>query len=321
MVPARPGDATYLQLLESMPVMLWTADAQGVWHHINYAWAEYTGLTGDTPGFGFEESLHPDDVAPTLSRWRAAVSARRPYEIEYRLRARDGSYRVFLIRGRPVQGQEEQPFAWVGTCTDIDAQKRAEQQALDAREAAVRALGLALEARDDVTMGHTDRVTGLALRLGQRLSLGQGQLEALRLGAYLHDIGKMAVPDAALHKPGPLNEDEWVVMRRHASEGARFAQSLGFLPTATLELIRHHHEHWDGSGYPSGLRGADIPVLARVFAVVDVYDALISERPYKPAWSKEAALTEVHALAGSQFDPQVTAAFAEMVGRRAGRAD
>lgn len=171
----------------------------------------------------------------------------------------------------------------MGTCTDIDDQKRAEQAAQAAREAAVRALGLALETRDRETQGHTDRVTHLALQLGAVLRLDPAALEALRLGAYLHDVGKLAVPDAILLKSGPLNGAERAVINRHVLEGERFTAALGFVPPAALEVIRFHHERWDGTGYPDGRAGEAIPRLARVFSVADVYDALLSARPYKLA--------------------------------------
>ncbi|WP_019585534.1 HD domain-containing phosphohydrolase [Deinococcus apachensis] len=304
----------YLRLLEAMPVMLWTADTAGVWHHVNRHWAEYTGLTSEAWGFGFEEALHPDDVAPTQARWKQSIESGEPYAIEYRVRGRDGTYRWFLIRGARVLDEEGQGLAWVGTCTDIEAQKRAEQEALATREAALRALGLALEARDRETQGHTDRVTAEATRLGRALGLGPEGLGALRLGAYLHDLGKMAVPDRILLKPGPLTPEERGEMQTHAAEGERLAGELGFIPPAALELVRHHHERWGGAGYPDGLAGEDIPLLARLFAVVDVYDALLSERPYKRAWSREEALAELRAQAGRQFDPRVVTAFLGLLG-------
>ncbi|ULH17022.1 HD domain-containing protein (plasmid) [Deinococcus sp. KNUC1210] len=300
---------TYRRLLEAMPVMLWTADAAGNWTHVNAAWIDYTGLIGETRGFGFEAALHPDDEGRTVAAWRQAVEQGHPYHIEYRLRRRDQVYRWFLIRGTPVFDEDGQGIAWVGTCTDIEDQKQAEQHAREAREAALRALGLVLETRDHDTKGHTDRVTQMAVRLGQAMGLEAEQLEALRLGAYLHDIGKLAIPDAILLKPGPLSQQEVDVMRGHLEEGERFAASLGFLPPAVLCVIRSHHERWDGSGYAQGLSGQDIPLLARIFSVVDVYDALVSQRPYKPAWPHEQVIATLKAEAGKHFDPQIVATF------------
>nr|WP_255639175.1 HD domain-containing phosphohydrolase [Deinococcus betulae] len=304
-----PASHVYQHLLEAMPVMLWTANKDGVWEHVNGAWIAYTGVIGQTRGFGFEAAVHPADEARTVAVWKRAVEQGQDYQIEYRLRSQTGHYRWFLTRGVRVTDDLGLQLAWVGTCTDIDDRKRAEQQAVDAREAAVRALGLVLEARDRETKGHTDRVMALALELGQALGLSGAQLETLRLGSYLHDIGKMVIPDAILLKTGPLTEQEWAVMRSHTLEGERFAAALGFVPPEVLELIRFHHERWDGGGYVSGLSGEAIPLLARVFAVVDVYDALLSERPYKVAWTQAQAADYLQAEAGRQLDPHIVATF------------
>ncbi len=181
--------------------------------------------------------------------------------------------------------------------------------ALQAKEGAIKALGIAVESRDSEVKGHTDRVTELAICVGQMLGLNAEGLEALRWGAYLHDLGKVATPDAILHKPGKLSADEWTVMRRHVEAGYRVALQLPFLPKETLQTILYHHERWDGVGYPHGLAGTEIPLSARIFSVCDVYDTLTSVRPYKPAWSHEDALTELQAQAGRQFDPAVVQAF------------
>ncbi|MFC3832540.1 MULTISPECIES: HD domain-containing phosphohydrolase [Deinococcus] len=311
--PSAEGD--YLRLLEAMPVMLWTADADGRWVHVNRQWIEFTGLMDDVGAFGFEAALHPDDLERTITCWRQSVARAEPYEIEYRLRCHDGTYRWFLIRGVPVADPQGRGIAWVGTCTDIEEQKQARQAAMAMRESAVRALGLALETRDRETHGHTDRVTQLALRLGHALHLSDTQLNALRLGAYLHDIGKLAIPDALLLKPGTLDEREWQLMRIHPVEGERFAAALGFLPPEATDLIRHHHERWDGAGYPDGQRGEHIPLLARLFSVVDVYDALLSERPYKRAWTPDEARTELRRQAGTQFDAGMVETFLTLLQR------
>ncbi|MFC4456370.1 HD domain-containing phosphohydrolase [Deinococcus sonorensis] len=301
-----------LDLLETLPVMLWTARADGVWTHVNPRWSAYTGLDGHTPGFGFESALHPDDVAATVTRWTEAVQTGRPYRAEYRLRRSDGLYRWHLTHGVRAP-QPDHDVVWTGACTDIHDQKLAEHEVLAAREAAVRALGLALEARDQETKGHTDRVTALALRLAQATGLQRDDCDTLRLGAYLHDIGKITVPDHILLKPGRLTPDERLEMQEHVVAGARFSAALGFLAAEVLEVIHSHHERWDGSGYPAGLVGNQIPLLARIFALGDVYDALISERPYKPAWAAQDALAELSAQAGRQFDPDLTRLFVELM--------
>jgi len=183
------------------------------------------------------------------------------------------------------------------------------QQLEATREGAMLALGLTLEARDFETHGHTQRVVRLAIELGRRLGLGAEALEALRQGAYLHDVGKISIPDAILLKPGRLSATERTLMQSHAPQGYALAWNIPTLPRGALDVIRSHHERWDGSGYPDRLAGEDIPLMARIFAVVDVYDALTSDRPYKRAWTREQALREIREQAGRQFDPNVVAVF------------
>ncbi len=183
-------------------------------------------------------------------------------------------------------------------------------------EGALRAIGVALEARDRETAGHTDRVTNMAERIGTELGLSDLELRELRWGAYLHDIGKLAIPDAILFKPGKLDPVERNVIETHATIGHQLALNLPFLPDASRSVVRHHHERWDGQGYPDRLRGETIPLAARIFAVCDVFDALISERPYKKAMSFTDALDVLReGVSRGQFDPQVMTAF-EIVASR-----
>jgi putative nucleotidyltransferase with HDIG domain len=183
----------------------------------------------------------------------------------------------------------------------------------ETHERGLLALGVALEARDLETAGHTGRVVTLAETLGRALGLEPRELEDLRHGAYLHDLGKPAIPDAVLLKPGKLTPDEWAVMKTHSVRGAEVAARIPGLNSGVLEVIRHHHERWDGRGYPDGLAGEAIPLAARIFAVCDVYDALTSVRPYKAAWAPERALKEIRAHLGAQFDPAVARAFTEVM--------
>ena len=176
----------------------------------------------------------------------------------------------------------------------------------------VRALIVATEARDPYTAGHSLRVTVQALRLGRAMGLSHWQLRALAHAALVHDVGKIEVPDAILNKPGPLTPDERRIVERHPVTGHRMCSRLGFLPEE-LGAIRHHHERWDGTGYPDRLAGEAIPLLARVLAVVDVYDALTSERSYRQAWSHDQAFAYILQQAGSQFDPECVKAWSQLV--------
>jgi putative nucleotidyltransferase with HDIG domain len=197
--------------------------------------------------------------------------------------------------------------------TALLAARREREEREAAYEGALRAIGVALEARDLETAGHTDRVARLAELLGQELGLDPSELRELRWGAYLHDLGKLTVPDSILAKPTGLDSEQRQVMQSHTTLGYRLTRHLPFLPETARLVVLHHHERWDGTGYPSGLKGQDIPLAARIFAVCDVFDALVSPRPYKEAWSIEQALAEVRSGAGSQFDPAVVAAFDRVV--------
>ncbi|HEX2864098.1 MAG TPA: HD domain-containing phosphohydrolase, partial [Deinococcales bacterium] len=190
-----------------------------------------------------------------------------------------------------------------------------------AHEGALRAIGLALEARDHETGGHTDRVATLADRLGEKLGLDAEQRKALRWGAYLHDVGKLGIPDAILLKPGALSNPERAIMRTHPSQGFELTLNLPFLPETARAVVLHHHERWDGQGYPAGLSGRHTPLAARIFAVCDVFDALISVRPYKPAMPEPEAREEIRrAVQQGQFDPEVVAAFEALFDDAPGRA-
>jgi diguanylate cyclase (GGDEF)-like protein len=176
-------------------------------------------------------------------------------------------------------------------------------------EAGMLTLGLVLEARDFETSGHTTRTATMTAQLGEHLGLNAAALHHLRQGAYLHDLGKLSVPDEILKKPGSLSPDEWTVMQSHVLQGYDLAIRIPGLSLETLGVIRAHHERWDGRGYPDGLAGTAIPLAARIFAVCDVYDALISNRPYKRAWTREAAVAEIIRESGRHFDPEVVRAF------------
>jgi putative two-component system response regulator len=151
-------------------------------------------------------------------------------------------------------------------------------------------LAKTVEAKDAYTQGHVERVSNLGIALGRKMGLSDSEIEALRYGGALHDIGKIAVPGHILNKPAPLSPEEWVVMKRHPITGYDICLPLKKNLGYALEIIRHHHEKLDGSGYPDGLKDEEISVAARIMAVVDIYDALITERPYRKAMSLEMAV-------------------------------
>jgi len=177
----------------------------------------------------------------------------------------------------------------------------------------VRALAAALELRDDLTGGHAARVTGLALLLTRRVAPELAARPELEYGYLLHDIGKIGLPDAILLKPGKLTDEEFDVMRRHPELGEGIIREVPHLQGLPREVILHHHERWDGRGYPRGLVGAEIPLPARIFALADTWDAMTNDRPYRVAMPVKAAAAEIDAGAGTQFDPALVEPFLELV--------
>jgi putative nucleotidyltransferase with HDIG domain len=193
--------------------------------------------------------------------------------------------------------------------------QRTNSELLKAYDATIEGWSHALDLRDRETKGHTQRVTQLTVELARAFGFSEKELIYIRWGALLHDIGKMGVPDRILLKEGPLTEDEWKIMKQHPVYAHEMLRTIQYLRPA-LDIPYCHHEKWDGSGYPRGLKGEEIPLLARLFAVVDVWDALISRRPYRTAWSGEKTLAYIKGEAGRHFDPHVVEVFAEVVERR-----
>lgn len=178
----------------------------------------------------------------------------------------------------------------------------------DAYRTTLKALTAALETRDAETHGHSERVVTFSLRLGRELRLNKEQLRSLEFGSLLHDIGKIGVPDAILRKPAKLTDEEWVRMREHPLHGQQILREIQFLEGAA-RVVGQHHEKWDGTGYPRGLRGEEIDLNARIFAVADAFDAMISNRVYRAGRSYEEAAEELERFSGRQFDPTVVVAF------------
>jgi ribonuclease P protein subunit RPR2 len=205
-------------------------------------------------------------------------------------------------RERESSDRERQLERYAADLRETYKQERARSREL------VRALSNAVEARDAYTSKHAERVTAYALEIARALGERLSDTQEIEFGFLLHDIGKVAIKDAILYKPGPLTADERSLMEQHPLVGAEIVDGIEFLGPA-VEVIRSHHERWDGSGYPDGLRAEQIPLAARVFAVADVLDALTTERPYRPASPLADARALIDRESGSQFDPRVVEAF------------
>ncbi|WP_019012213.1 HD domain-containing phosphohydrolase [Deinococcus aquatilis] len=272
-------------------------------------------------GMNIRDLTHPEDLLKTQQALGQVLRVEVEVAVvEKRYLRVDGSIvwsrsRVSLLRD--VSGEAHSCVAVIADITELKETQFDLRQANDhLRETlagSLLSLGLALEARDLETSGHTQRVVALSVRLAQALRLQPEEIDELKQGAYLHDIGKLTIPDAILTKPGPLDAEEWSLMKMHTTAGHEIASQMPTLAQSALLVIRHHHERWDGTGYPDRLVGEDISRLARIFAVCDVYDALTSERPYKRAWTHEQAVAELLSQAARHFDPKVVATFVELM--------
>ena len=186
--------------------------------------------------------------------------------------------------------------------------QKAHKRLSDAYEATIEGWSRAMDLRDRETEGHSRRVAELSIKLAQAMGMSAEEIVHLRHGALLHDMGKIGIPDSILHKPDRLTEEEWAIMEQHPKFAYDMLNSIEYLRDA-LEIPYFHHEKWDGTGYPQGLKADQIPLAARIFAVADVWDALTSNRPYRSAWPRELALEYIREQSGKHFDPQVVDLF------------
>jgi putative nucleotidyltransferase with HDIG domain len=210
----------------------------------------------------------------------------------------------------PKTGFSREIDALTGSFNEMMAAVRdAEEETRCAYVGTIRALAMTLDARDPYTAGHSERVSALSIAVGRQMSLADPDMEVLRLGALLHDIGKVGVPDLVLRKPGPLTAEEYETIKLHPTLGARILRTVPFL-APHIPIVELHHERPDGSGYPHRLRGDEIPLLARIVHVTDAFDAMTSARAYRPGRSSAEALRELWRCAGAEFDAEVVQALA-----------
>lgn len=309
-----------------------TSSFDGYFTRLNPAW---TGVLGwelhELMGQPFANFIHPDDLANTAPEVVRETLAGLPvFNFQNRYRCRDGSYRWLEWTSRS-DPSAKLLYAVARDITERKATEQALESFHEALEAAVRErtselqqrtreldesrsetlrrLALAAEYRDDQTYEHTERVGRMAAELAQRLGIPGPQVALLRLAAPLHDVGKLGLSDTILLKPGKLTHDEMTEVKKHPADGARIlANSNSDVLQLAEQIALSHHEWWDGSGYPHGLKGDEIPQCGRIVAVADVYDALTHIRPYKSAWPIQQALDEIHSLSGTQFDPEIVEA-------------
>jgi len=289
-------------LLTAQPTAMFLLDDSGRIRRVAGAWEEVT-------------DVHPDDaVGLPLANFLRLPNTRFPEGIltfegtcdDAMLRSQTGPRRVRVVwrrEGRYVAGHLERFGASARGAYDAEL---VNQQLTRELDEAVYCLGVSL---DSWQSSHVERMVGLATRLAEALAFSPDEVKAVRWGAALHDVGKSRVPPEILWKSGGLSAEEFEVMIHHPQWGLEIIEHLGFLPSSVPAAVLHHHERYDGTGYPSGLAGEKIPLNARIVAIADVFDALTSTRSYKPAWSYQAATEHLIAGAGSQFDPWLVRVF------------
>jgi PAS domain S-box-containing protein/putative nucleotidyltransferase with HDIG domain len=263
--------------------------------------------------------IHPDDrhLADNLHKGNHSSTIATA---AYRAIHKSGEYIWLETSARAIVDRKASRVIEVQTASrNITERKKAEKELQDAHnnlqeayERTIEGWVRALDLRDRETEGHTQRVTELTLKVARSLGFNAEELSHIRRGALLHDMGKMAIPDEILQKPGPLNETEWEKMRQHPIHAYNMLSPISYLHPA-LEIPFCHHERWDGSGYPRGLKGEEIPKVARLFAIVDVWDALCSDRPYRKKMPREEVITYLREKAGQLFDPKLVEIFLKVV--------
>jgi PAS domain S-box-containing protein/putative nucleotidyltransferase with HDIG domain len=308
------------QVLDTNPNLIYARDREGRYTLINEAAARFEGFTVDEIIGKTDNDLHHD--LAQIIRWRHedldVMDNRRDLVLpEEFITDTKGEEHYLQTIKRPIFGTNGKADQVLGVSVEITARKRAEQRIArattdlaQAYDATIEGWSRALDLRDRETEGHSLRVTNMTLRLAKCMGIEQREHLNLRRGALLHDIGKMGIPDEILFKKGPLNDSEWVVMRKHPTYAYEMLQPIDYLHPA-LVIPKYHHEKWDGTGYPEKLSGEMIPLAARIFSIVDVWDALSSDRPYRAAWSTEAVLEYIRKNSGTHFDPKVVDVFIE----------
>ncbi|MBI3172180.1 MAG: PAS domain S-box protein [Chloroflexi bacterium] len=313
-------EAYFRALIENSAEGIVILDEQGMMRYVAPAEERLTGYNPEQAvGQSVFSNIHPEDLPNVVAAVQEGIAHPGITRVvEYRFKRMDGEWRYFEATGHSLLN-DPHISGLVINYRDITERKLAEQaiakhaeDLAQAYDSTLAGWARALELRDELTEGHTRRVTDLTLELARALDITEDELAHIRRGALLHDIGKMGIPDSILHKPGPLTAHESRIMQMHPQYAYELLSLIPFLQPA-IDIPYCHHERWDGTGYPRGLRGKEIPLAARIFSVVDVWDALTTDRPYRAAWSRVRAREYILAESGCYFDPEIVQKFLKLL--------
>jgi len=297
------------------PIIVWDGNLEIT--RFNHASERLTGLSfKEVAGKELDILFPPESRDASLALMGETLNGKHWKSVEIPIFNRNGDVRIVLWNSANLYEPETHTLnATIAQGQDITERKQAEallqktsEELRQAYDATLEGWSNALELRERETAGHSQRVVQTTLKIARVMGINENELVHYQRGALLHDIGKMGIPDAILMKPGPLNDDEWEIMRQHPVYAYNLLCKIPFLLPA-LDIPYYHHEKWDGSGYPKKLKGEVIPLAARIFAIVDVWDALSFDRPYRKAWTEEKVMEYLKEKSGTQFDPQVVDTF------------
>jgi PAS domain S-box-containing protein len=298
-------------LMDTIPDTIWFKDKANRFLRVNKAQAKRLGANDPSELLGKTDfDFFSDYHAQMAFDQESAIIAGGPSIIndDEILTYPDRPPEWVSVTKLPLYDQNSNIIGTYGLARDITERKKAEDELQYAYDATLEGWAAALELREKETANHSRNVVEMTIKLAEKFGFSTDELAHVRRGALLHDIGKMGIPDSILLKPGPLTDDEWKVMRMHPIFAQRLLAGIPYLAPA-LNIPYSHHERWDGSGYPQRLKGEEIPLPARLFAVVDVWDALSSDRPYRPAWTYETVINYLKEQSGIQFEPRVVDEF------------
>ena len=303
----RKSEKKFRSYVENAPLGVFVADEKAQYVEVNEAATDMTGYSRSELLDMEVPDLHPDRVMDKAQHAFQKLLDEGEMKVELPYLARDGTEGQMVLKAVEISENR-----YLGFSLDVTERKEAEEKLEQATLGTLQALNRTIEAKDEYTGKHIDRVQKYSVRVGERVGLSDERLEQIKYASILHDIGKIGVPDSILGKPDELTEDEWDEMEKHPRIGEMIVGKVGQLERAA-KIIGQHQEHYDGSGYPRGLSGEELTLEARIIAVVDAWDAMRTDRPYRKALSRNEAVRELKENAGTQFDPEIVEIFLDMI--------